>query len=102
MHEGLHAELAGTAVRVTVVFPGAVATNITINSGVEIPTVTGGREHRTTAADKAARIIHDGMEKDRYRVLVGGDAKMMDRFYRLDPRRATALITRQMKDLLGS
>ena len=34
--EGLHSELAGTNVRVTVVFPGAVATNITANSGVDI------------------------------------------------------------------
>ncbi len=33
--------------------------------------------------------------------MVGGDAKLMDRFYRLDPRRATALIAGQMKDLLG-
>ena len=99
--EGLHSELAGTSVRVTVVFPGAVATNITVNSGVEIPMATGGKEHKTTAADAAARIILDGMEKDRFRVLVGGDAKLMDRFYRLNPRRATALIAGQMKDLLG-
>jgi short-subunit dehydrogenase len=34
--EGLHSECAGTNVHVTVVFPGAVATNITANSGVEI------------------------------------------------------------------
>ncbi len=61
--EGLHSELAGTAVRVTVVFPGAVATNITVNSGVEIPTITGGKEHKTTAADAAARIILNGMER---------------------------------------
>src|SRR5690606_24464226 len=33
--EGLHSECAGTNVRVTVVFPGAVATNITANSGVD-------------------------------------------------------------------
>ena len=37
MTEGLHSEMAGTNVHVTVVFPGAVATNITTNSGVDIP-----------------------------------------------------------------
>ncbi len=35
--EGLHAECGGTRVRVTVVFPGAVAANITSNSGVDTP-----------------------------------------------------------------
>ena len=55
---------------------------------------------RTLAADKAARIILDGMEKNAYRVLVGSDAKLMDRLYRLTPRRAAGFIARQMKDLL--
>jgi short-subunit dehydrogenase len=32
--EGLYAELQGTSVAVTVVFPGGVGTNITTNSGV--------------------------------------------------------------------
>jgi NAD(P)-dependent dehydrogenase (short-subunit alcohol dehydrogenase family) len=103
--EGLHSECAGTNVRVTVVFPGAVATNITANSGVQMP-VTGAeaqaRARRITPADKAARIILDGMERDAYRVMVGGDAKLMDRLYRLSPRRAAAFIVRQMKDLLPS
>ena len=101
--EGLHSELAGTAVRVTVVFPGAVATNITTNSGVAIPAMGGGddKPRKVLAADEAARMILDGMEKNAFRVLVGSDAKMMDRFYRLSPRRATALIADKMKDLLA-
>jgi hypothetical protein len=55
---------------------------------------------RTLPADKAARIILDGMEADEYRVMVGSDAKMMDRLYRLTPRRATGFIARQMRNLL--
>src|SRR5690606_411475 len=35
--EGLYAELIDTNVRVTVVFPGAIATNITSNSGLAMP-----------------------------------------------------------------
>jgi NAD(P)-dependent dehydrogenase (short-subunit alcohol dehydrogenase family) len=102
MTEGLHSEMAGTQVHVTVVFPGAVATNITANSGVAIPAgaETSGRAPRTYPADKAARDIVDGMERDAFRVLVGSDARMMDRLYRLSPRRATAFIAGQMKDLL--
>jgi short-subunit dehydrogenase len=37
MTEGLYAELLDTNVGVSVVFPGAVATEITSNSGVEMP-----------------------------------------------------------------
>ena len=106
MTEGLWAEMRGTNVHVTVVFPGAVATNITTNSGVAIP---GGMDAaqvekqaaRTLPADKAARIILDGMEKNAYRVMVGSDAKLMDRLYRLSPRRAAGFIANQMKDLLA-
>lgn len=101
--EGLHSECRGTSVHVTVVFPGAVATNITENSGVDIPIRAADAEKmakRTMAADTAARIILDGMEKDAYRVMVGSDATFMDRIYRLSPRRAAAFIANQMKDLL--
>jgi short-subunit dehydrogenase len=101
MTEGLHSELTDTAVRVTVVFPGAVATNITTNSGVSIPNVGGDRARKILSAEQAARLIVDGMEHDRYRVMVGSDAKMMDRLYRLTPRRAAGFIANQMKDLLG-
>lgn len=105
MTEGLWAELRGTRVHVTVVYPGAVATNITTNSGVEIP---GGMDaaamekaaSRTLPADKAARMIVDGMEKNAYRVLVGSDARMMDLLYRVRPSGATAFIAKQMKSLL--
>lgn len=102
MTEALYAELMDTPVKVTVVFPGAVATNIATNSGVAIAAgaETSSRATRTYPAEKAARDIVDGMEQDRFRVLVGSDARLMDRLYRLSPRRATAFIAGQMKDLL--
>jgi hypothetical protein len=52
------------------------------------------------SADRAARDILDGMEKNRYRVLVGRDARVLDWLYRFSPARATAFITKQMKALL--
>ena len=99
--EGLHSELAGTKVRVTVVFPGAVATNITVNSGVEVPAMEGGRQPSVYPADRAARDILDGMERNRYRVLVGRDAMFMDLIYRVYPKGAANFIARQMKGLLA-
>jgi short-subunit dehydrogenase len=102
--EALYAETQGTPVAVTVVFPGGVGTNITQNSGVEIPNLeelTKGKMPKTTSPEDAGRQIIEGMEKGAYRVVVGGDARFMDRFSRLSPRRATLLIANQMKALLG-
>jgi NAD(P)-dependent dehydrogenase (short-subunit alcohol dehydrogenase family) len=101
MTEGLHAELRETSVHVTVVFPGAVATNITQNSGVAIPTMpSGGRQSKTTSAPDAAHQIVEGLARNRYRVMVGRDAAMMDRLYRLAPAWAAGFIAKQMRALL--
>ncbi len=103
--EALFAELQGTNVAVTVVFPGGVSTNITGNSGVEIPNMAaameGAKQRKTTTAPEAGRMIVEGIEKGSYRVLIGSDARMLDRLARLSPRRATILIAKQMKSLLG-
>jgi len=103
--EGLHAELRDSPVRVTVVFPGAVATSITTNSGVHIPAVAGGSDNAANAKvlppDQAAAIIINGMEKGAYRVLVGRDARVMDWFTRLVPERAMTTIADRMAGLLN-
>lgn len=101
MTEGLHSELARTSVHVTVVFPGGVATNITTNSGVAIPNMPSGRRQpKVTTAASAAHTIVEGMVKNKYRVLIGSDAKMMDLLYRLAPGFAAGFIAKQMKALL--
>ena len=101
--EGLNSELKGTNVSVTVVFPGAIGTNIAVNSGVSIGNNTNAEEssHKVLPADEAAKIIIDAIEKNKYRVLVGSDAKFMDFLYRLNPKNAAGFIYKQMKDLLG-
>ncbi len=101
--EGLYSELLATNVRVTVVFPGAIATNISQNSGVAIQTAAAGEaspSFKMTSADDAAQIIIDGIERDAFQVYVGRDAKMMNLLYRLSPRRATRFMYNQMKGLL--
>src|SRR4029077_20400389 len=67
--EGLNSELSNTNVKVTVVFPGAVNTNITKNSGLNTPaqSATGNKSIKILSAAKAADIIAEGMENDRYR-----------------------------------
>lgn len=95
--EGLHTELMDTPVRVTIAFPGAVQTNITTSSGLEVKTTQEQTQAKMLSADKAAEIIINAMEQDKYRVLVGKDAKFMDRLYRLHPKRAAYFIYRMMK-----
>lgn len=100
--EGLYAEMIGTPVKVSVVMPGAVATNITGNSGVEsgVADEAAAGAERALPADEAARIILDGVERDRLHILVGRDARMLNVASRVAPRWATHLIQRQMKDML--
>lgn len=103
MTEGLYAELRDTHVGVSVVFPGAVRTGIATNSGVDTPSSAAGEDgprFPMTEPDKAAEIIVDGIEGDRFHVYVGRDARLMNLLNRLAPRRSTHLIQRQMKELL--
>lgn len=102
--EGLYAELLETGVRVTVVFPGAIATNISQNSGLTMRASSSASEQKfqATPAEDAAKTIIDGMKQDKFQVYIGRDAKMMNLFYRFNPRRATNFMYNRMKSLLGS
>ncbi|CAH1195639.1 Putative oxidoreductase SadH [Paenibacillus auburnensis] len=101
--EGLHSELKNTRVKVTVVFPGGVSTNIMKNSGLD---QTKNKElnqkqvAQLLTPKKAAEIIVNGIEQNRFRVLAGKDSRLMDKLYRLNPKRAAGLIADKMKDLL--
>jgi short-subunit dehydrogenase len=99
--EGLYAELLDTHVHVTVIFPGAVDTAITANSGVAQP--AGGQESgvRITSAEKAARIMIKGIE-DRLHIYVGPDAKAMSVAIKLAPRTAIRFVQQQMSKRLDT
>lgn len=104
--EGLYAEMRGTGVAVTVVFPGGVATDITTNSGIAMPAgaeAAASEENSfpTTTPQEAAEQIIAGVDQGSYRVVIGKDARMMDKFSRLAPQRATDTIAKKMAALLG-
>jgi short-subunit dehydrogenase len=100
--EGLNSELRGTHVRVSVVFPGAVRTDIAVNSGAMTP-----EENEATANTMrmmppplaAAKIVR-GIEKDSHRVFAGVDAFLLDKLNRVAPLLAAKLIWRQMRDVV--
>ncbi|MGV9661915.1 SDR family NAD(P)-dependent oxidoreductase [Nocardia niigatensis] len=97
--EGLHQELMDTNVTVTTVFPGNISTNLSGNSGVTMID-PGGRKVRSTSPERTAELIVAGMEKGRFRVLVGRDANVLDRLVRLAPRWTTDMIAKRMKSVL--
>jgi NAD(P)-dependent dehydrogenase (short-subunit alcohol dehydrogenase family) len=99
--EGLYAELLDTAVEVTAIMPGAVATGIAEHSGVAAPEAGEG-DMRVTPADKAARIMVDGIEKGRLHVYVGPDARLMSLAIRVAPRPAIRFVKQQMAKRMPS
>ncbi len=88
--EALRQEMmvAGHPVKVTSVHPGGIKTNVVHNV-----LTAGDVDHdqlikafnkvARTSPEKAARIILDGVRKNKARVLVGPDAKLLDLFVRI-------------------
>jgi short-subunit dehydrogenase len=105
--EGLYSELKDTRVGVTAIFPGGIATDIVINSGVMTEdqmkqmAAKAGPTRKTTSVADAAKAIISGVEKKRFHVLIGPDAKTMYLLSRIMPERAANLIYKNMKELLG-
>ena len=93
--EALRQELRGTGVRAVTVHPGGVTTNIARNARVHADPEGLGRTRdqlaeqfeaiTMTSPDKAAAIIHRGVERGRARILVGPDAYVFDALARLTP-----------------
>jgi NAD(P)-dependent dehydrogenase (short-subunit alcohol dehydrogenase family) len=99
--ESLRAEMlaADFPVKVTVVHPGGIATNIATSALTEAEQegreITEAQRQRAEAynkkllkmsPDRAARAIVDGVEANKNRILIGKDAKGVDLLVRLLPR----------------
>jgi short-subunit dehydrogenase len=102
--EALYAEMRGTNVRVCGIYPGAVATNIAANSGasVKVDKTVKTKQYKMLAPEEAAEIIVRGIEKEKFKILVGKDAKFMDFIYRKSPKFAVNLIAKKMSNLLNN
>jgi len=96
--ESLLQEMRGTSIGVSSVHPGGIKTNIArnarfIKAGDPNISPEEGAEMfekiAMTTADKAARIIINGIKKNTRRVRVGGDAYVIDWFTRFFPVTAT-------------
>ena len=101
--DGLRSELRGTKVRVTLVFPGAMSTDIAKNSGVVMAassTSTAASKIPTTDPSVAAQMIIEAIQRERERVFIGSDARLMHLLVRISPRLAARVIYRKMQALL--
>ncbi len=96
--EGLYSELLNSNVHVTIVFPGAVSTAITANSNVASGS-TDASKYKMLPANKAAQIIIEGMEKNKFKLYVGNDSKMMNIMYKINSKGAIKLINKKMSQL---
>lgn len=95
--DSLRQELRGTGVRAVNVHPGGINTGIVRNARFRKDPEGRGRSHEQMVAefaaitmtqpDKAAEIIHRGVEAGRARILVGPDAYVFDALARLAPTR---------------
>jgi short-subunit dehydrogenase len=111
--ESLRHELqaAGSPVRLSVVHPGGVATNIVRNARSGFGVTDNARRvqsierfdtlAKTTPQAAALRIIA-GIEKNQPRILIGNDARLMDLLQRLRPATYWAPIARRIEKMTNA
>jgi len=98
-------QMAASPVRLSVVHPGGVATNIVRNSRAGTGVADNARRAqsierfdaiaKTTPAAAALRIIQ-GIENNRPRILIGNDARFMDLLQRFRPATYWAVLARRI------
>ncbi|GAA1821400.1 SDR family NAD(P)-dependent oxidoreductase [Planosporangium flavigriseum] len=109
--EALRQELRGTGVRAVTVHPGGITTNIARNARIRKDPEGLGRTKEQmaeqfeamtmTSPDKAAQIIHHGVERGKARILVGPDAYLFDALARITPTHYYSVISGVMSRARG-
>ena len=107
--DALRQELRGTGVRAVTVHPGGITTNIARNARIRKDPEGLGRTKEQLAAqfeamtmtspDKAADIIHKGLDRGRARILVGPDAYLFDALARITPTHYYDVLARVMNSM---
>jgi short-subunit dehydrogenase len=99
-------QMAASPVRLSVVHPGGVATNIVRNSRTGVGMTDNARRAQSierfdavakTAPAAAALRIIAGIEKNQPRILIGNDARFMDLLQRLRPGTYWAVLARRIE-----
>jgi NADP-dependent 3-hydroxy acid dehydrogenase YdfG len=106
--ESLRQEVKDSQVYVGCVHPGGIKTNIVANGRMHTSMV-GDQSHAQqieefnkmarTTPEKAAETILNGVRKNKRRILIGQDAKIVDRIQRLFPEKYTGILSFLLKSL---
>jgi len=109
-NESIFYELEGTGVQIHSVHPGGVDTGI-VAHGKHINTMSGKNDMESmqanfkqaaiTTPEQAAEIILNGVNNNQYRILVGKDARMIDRLQRWMPNRWRKMFRRRLDKSAG-
>jgi len=100
--ESLREELRETSIKVTCVHPAGIATRIAEDARSGVATRSEDRAEALARAaqllrippEEAARVIIQGVLKNKDRILIGKDAYRIDFLQRLFPTRATAMLAK--------
>ncbi len=97
LSEGLSSELMDTKVKVSVIIPGGIATDIKKNSNISYNvSAESSKSNMVLTPQKAAALIIEAMEKNRLRTYIGKDCKVMNVLYKLNPFIAMKMINKVM------
>lgn len=97
LSEGLSSELKDTCVKVSVIIPGGIATDIKKNSDIEYKVSTKQKgSNMVLTPHKAAYLILSAMENNQLRKYIGTDCQIMRFLYQLSPRMAMGMINKVM------
>ena len=97
--EGLFAELEKTNVRVMIVLPGAMATNITKNSNVEVSTKEENSSFKMLSPVDGANEIIKGIKMNKFKVFLGSDSKFLKFLYKINSIWAIRFINKKMSNI---
>jgi short-subunit dehydrogenase len=101
-------QIAPSPVRLSVVHPGGILTNIVRNSRPGSGVTDNARRAESierfdqiakTTPQQAALTIINGIEKNKPRILIGGDARMMDFLQRLRPATYWTVLARRIEKM---
>ena len=103
-------QVANSPVRLSVVHPGGVATNIVRNSRTGTGVTDNARRAQSidrfdavakTTPPVAARRIIEGIEKNAPRILIGNDARFMDLLQRFRPATYWAVLAKRIEKMVA-
>jgi short-subunit dehydrogenase len=97
LSEGLSSELADTNVKVSVVIPGGIATDIKKNSNIAYKvSAQSSKSNMVLTPKKAAELIINAMEKEKLRSYIGKDCMIMNLLYKVNSLFAMKMINKVM------